>query len=226
MRRPDKPGTFRVTPKGGRHLVSGVRSDGQRVKVWARTEDEANTLGRSLFGNPGTETERIGPIPSPSAPVAPQLDDWGFPVRVTPEVAASINASFGVKPGPTTALPIPPDVVKEDQEKKDRRAKHAKSLMELAGVGYAAGTVMVSKKWVTASGRDPVKVNPRQVNDLADCTRDTLIEWFGDRDIKPWQMMVILSFGIPLSMFLQSPKSQKTLDEEKKQEASKLRSVP
>ena len=220
MRRPDKPGTFRVTPKGGRYLVSGVRSDGQRVKVYAASRDEGESLGKGLFGG---SSESIGPIPSPTPSAAPQLDEWGFPVRITPEVAASINASFGVKPGPTTGVPTTPPVVdKDEQEKKERRAKHAKSLMELAGVGWSAGTVMVSKKWVAASGREPVKVNPRQVNDLADSTRDTLIEWFGDRDIKPWHMMLILTLGIPMSMYLQSPK----VKEENKKEPEKLRSVP
>lgn len=223
MRRPDKPGTFRVTPKGGRYLVSGVRSDGQRVKVWARSPDEGDTLGKSLFGVPATEG--IGPIPKPDSTPAPQLDDWGFPVRVTPEVAASINASFGVKPSPTTALPLPPAVDKDEQEKKDRRAKHAKSLMELAGVGYAAGTVMVSKKWVKATrNNEPVKVNPKQVNDLADSTRDTLIEFFGDRDIKPWHMVLLLTLGIPMSMWLQTP--QGPMKEDEKTEPNKLRSVP
>jgi hypothetical protein len=192
------------------------------VKVFARTADEGESLGKSLFGG---SPDGIGPIPSPapsSGPAIPQLDEWGFPVRITPEVAASINASFGVKPGPTTGVPTTPPVVdKDEQEKKDRRAKHAKSLMELAGVGWSAGTVMVSKKWVTASGREPVKVNQRQVNDLADCTRDTLIEWFGDRDIKPWHMMLILTLGIPMSMYLQSPKVK-----EDKKEPEKLRSVP
>lgn len=224
MRRPDKPGTFRVTQKGGRRLVSGVRTDGQRVKVWANTPEEADKLGKELFGSPATVTAGIGPIPSP--PQAPQLDDWGFPVRVTPEVAASINASFGVKPGPTMGIPTTPPVVdKDEQEKKERRAKHAKSLMELAGVGYAAGTVMVSKKWVKATrNNEPVKVNPKQVNDLADSTRDTLIEFFGDRDIKPWHMVLLLTLGIPMSMWLQTPQGPKKEDE--KTEANKLRSVP
>ncbi len=145
---------------------------------------------------------------------------------MTPEVAASINASFGIKPGPTIGIPTTPPVVdKDEQDKKDRRAKHAKSLMELAGVGWSAGTVMVSKKWVKATrNNEPVKVNPRQVNDLADSTRDTLIEFFGDREIKPWHMMLILTLGIPMSMWLQTPQAPKK--DEKNETPNQLRSVP
>lgn len=226
MRKPDKPGSFRVVPKGGRYLVSGVRSDGQRVKVWANSTTEGDTLGRSIFGT-STVGASIGPIlsPAPPPPVSREVDEWGFPVKISPEVAASVAASFGIKPTPITPVASAP-VVDEalEREKKDKRAKHAKSLMELAGVGWAAGTVAVSKKWVTGSGREPVKVNPRQVNDLADCTRDTFVEMFGDRDIKPWHMMLLLTMGIPMSMWLQSPKRE--TDKDKSKEEPKLKSVP
>jgi hypothetical protein len=223
MRRPDKPGTWRATPKGGRFLVSGVTTEGERVKVYAATREKADALGKSIFGG-GVIPDGIGPIPSPQPSAAPQLDEWGFPIRITPDVAASINASFGVKPGPTTSIPTtPPAIDKDEQEKRERRAKHAKSVMELVGVGYAGGTVMVAKKWVRATrNNEPVKVNPKQVNDLADSTRDTLIEFFGDRDIKPWHMMLLLTMGIPLSMWLQTEQKPK-VDEK---EPAKLKSVP
>lgn len=228
MRKPDRPGSYRVVSKGGRLLLSGVRSDGQRVKMWVKDRNEGDTLGRSLFGS--SSDAGIGPIQTPIPPPVRHVDEWGFPVKISPEVAASVAQSFGIKPTPTTPGPVQPPAPddKEEKEKKERRAKHAKSLMELAGVGWAGGTVMVSNRWVKGMGKEPVKVNPRQVNDLADSTRDTLIEWFGDRDIKPWHMMLILTLGIPMSMYLQSPKSKEQLEKEAREKAGapNLKAVP
>lgn len=86
-------------------------------------------------------------------------------------------------------------------------------------MGYAAGTVALSRRMVVSAGKEPVNPNPKQVNDLADCTKETLIEWFGDREIKPWQMMFLLTIGIPAAMWLQSPKV-------KPEDKRNLKSVP
>jgi hypothetical protein len=224
-RKPDRPGTYRVLDRNGRYVVSGVRPDGQRVKMRAENRIEAVKLGETLFGGSSPVSTPIGPIPS-APQSATATDDWGVPIRVSPEVAASVAASFnlngpggsGVGTGPTPS--IDPAVTKDETEKKIRRAKQAKSLMELAGVGYAAGVCIVSTKAVSKVSSTPSKPNPKQVNDLADCTKETFIEWFGDREIKPWQMMFLLTLGIPIAMYLQSPK-------DKKQQAEpKLKSVP
>lgn len=223
----DKPGTYRVRQKGGEWVVSGVRNTGQRVRLRAHSPDEAERLAVGVFGAGGG----IGPILHPqdvpaksgvAADAGPiPVDDWGFPVRVSADVASTVAASFnlpnssvgGLVPGPVQ----PTD--KEELAKKAHRAKYAKSLMEMAGMGYAAGTVMVARRVVTNGGKEPVNPNPKQVQDLADCTKETFIEWFGDREIKPWQMMFLLTLGIPIAMWLQSPKT-------KVQPESKLKSVP
>jgi hypothetical protein len=135
-------------------------------------------------------------------------------------VATGFNlpvTSTGATATPTVA--ITDARVKEEAEKKASRTKHAKSLMGMVGMGWAAGTVAVSRRVITNAGKEPCKPDPKQVNDLADCTRDTFIEWFGDREIKPWQMMFLLTLGIPMAMWLQSPKV-------KTEDKRNLKSVP
>lgn len=145
-------------------------------------------------------------------------------MRVSASVADSLASTLNLPTGghaglagPANGVPAP--TVEEDKEKKLRRAKHAKSLMEMAGMGWAAGTVALSRRVVTNAGKEPVNPNPKQVNDLADCTKETFVEWFGDREIAPWQMMFLLTLGIPMAMWLQSPKS-------KEKPEAKLKSVP
>src|SRR5882672_6104046 len=218
-RLPDKPGTYRVRDKDGRYFLSGVRKNGQRVKIQTDTRAEAETVGRNLFGDSSAVAGSIGTIPQAPQPAA-VVDDWGIPIRVSPELAASVAQSFNLPSSTATSTPQVIADVKEEAEKKARRAKQAKSLMELAGVGYAAGVCMVSTKAVSRVSESPVKPNPKQVNDLADCTKETFTEWFGDREIKPWQMMFLLTLGIPIAMWLQSPKNKV------KQPEPKLKSVP
>jgi len=219
-RLPDKPGTYRVRDKDGRYFLSGVRKNGQRIKIQTDTRAEAETVGRNLFGDSGSVAEGIGTIPQQAPQSAAVIDDWGIPIRVSPELAASVAQSFNLPSSTATSTPQVIADVKEEAEKKARRAKQAKSLMELAGVGYAAGVCMVSTKAVSRVSEAPAKPNPKQVNDLADCTKETFTEWFGDREIKPWQMMFLLTLGIPIAMWLQSPKNKV------KQPEPKLKSVP
>jgi len=173
-------------------------------------------------------------FPQVATPVAEiittKLDDWGVLIRVTPETIASVASAVGVPvaTGPVVATTLPTTVAKvettkEADEKRIKRAKHAKSMAEMGGIAYAAGDVWLARRITSAAGKEPVKPNPTQVNDLADVTKDMITEWFGDRDIKPWQMMLLLSFGIPIAMLLQSPKAKPKADETKQD--SPLKSV-
>ena len=221
----DKPGTWRVKQRGGEYVLSGVDQSGKRVKLVKSSRMDAEALGNAIFGNgqttpvvtPPVSSSHIGPVPT--GPV--QLDDFGLPItlRVSPETVASVQQSFGLgtgQPGPTVAASPTP---KEVEEKKVKRAKQAKSLMELAGISFAAGDVWMARKVCDRAGKEPVNPNSRQVNDLAEVTKETLAEWFGDREVKPWQMMFLLAIGIPISMLIQSPKKATVPD-------AKLKSVP
>lgn len=224
-RPPDKPGTWRVKQHGGEYVLSGVDQNGKRIKLTKSSRLEAESLGTTIFAKPVAAS---GTIIFPPVDIGPshqptQLDDFGLPItlRVSPETVASVQQSFGIggpgqpSVGPTNPVPTP----KEVEEKKVKRAKQAKSLMELAGISFAAGDVWLARKVCDRAGKEPVNPNPRQVNDLAEVTKETLAEWFGDREVKPWQMMFLLAIGIPISMLIQSPKRTKEAE-------AKLKSVP
>lgn len=224
-RPPDKPGTYRVKPKGGMFVLSAVDAGGKRIKLEVSSREQGERLARDILGiNDRVDNPLggIGTIQQSSAP-APQttLDDFGLPInlKVSPETVASVQQSFGlgagVTPTPQTQTPTP----KEVEDKKVKRAKQAKSLMELAGISFAAGDVWIARKVCDRAGKEAVNPNPRQVNDLAEVTKETLADWFGDREVKPWQMMFLLAIGIPISMLIQSPK--KAIESE-----AKLKSVP
>jgi len=220
MRTPDKPGTYRVqhSRKGG-FLLSGVRANGSRVKVRDPSRVTLEKMGRDIFGSGGGS-----PIISPIAPSIvsqdPTVDDWGLPIRVKADNVAGLNASLGITP-PVVGQSLPD--LEEETEKKLKRAKNAKSIMELAGVCWASGSVWAGRRVCEKTGRVPVTPSTEQVRDLRDVTKETFAEWFGDNEVKPWQMMILLSFGIPISMFLQSPR-RKLTDEERAK--SSLKSVP
>lgn len=224
----DKPGTFRIHPKQGGFLLSGVRSDGQRVKVpGLSTRAEADEMGRRLFvGNAPTISPIVGASPTATIPPIKELDDWGVPIRVSADTIGSVGAAIGVQPSVSHSTPLPqaqnatpkPDDVKPN---KAKRAKQAASLMELAGIGWAAGSCWVGRATCEAMDKEPVKPNEQQVRDLAEVTKETFVDWFGDREIKPWQMMFLLTLGIPVSMVIQSKGKKKETDEK-----PALRSVP
>lgn len=225
MRKADSPGSYRIKAQAdGRWLLSGVSTTGKRIKIPGLSYKEAERTGLEIFGpsnDVSPDTQLKGTIaPIVSATVA-ALDDWGLPVGITSDKVQSVNASLGLS-NPTVNKPgASVTVVSGDDEagKRLKRAKQAKSIMELAGVSWAAGSVWVGRRVCQARELDPVNPNPRQVNDLAEVTKETLIEWFGDANIKPWQMLILLTLGIPLSMWIQSPKRKEARPEH-------LKSVP
>jgi hypothetical protein len=202
MRTPDKPGSFRIVPKAGALMLSGVRANGERVKVKGLSRDDAEAMAARLFPRPAFDGG-MG-----TKPVTDVLDDFGLPpLRVSPTVVASAAPPNSL-PSTGVGVTASPIAAVDNAIAKAKKAKQAQSLMELTGLGWAAGTVMLGRKLTERAGKDPVKPSPRQVNDLADSAKDTLTEWFGDRDIKPWQMTILLTLAIPASMLIQSPKKK------------------
>jgi hypothetical protein len=202
-RTPDKPGTYRIKPSlDGGWRLSGVDKSGKRVRERYSHEFEAQSAADGIFG------KKV-------------LDDWGVPIvqdmRASPETVAGLNANLGIKPPGVE----PPKV---DPAKKAEQTKFAHSLMEMVGMAWATGDVIMARKLTEGMGKDPVRPNPKQVNDLAESAKETLIGWFGDRNIKPWQMTILLSIGIPLTMMLQSPPKKKVDGEATKE--PNLKSVP
>jgi len=221
MRRKDKPGSFRIIDRGGTHMLSGVKVSGERVKIPGLTFADAEAIAARLFPTIGMipNLPLVAPEPFRMATASPFDDDafWSSSAaKPSAETTANLNASMGIKPGPT--IPLPSTVLTaEEQEKKAARAKNAKSLMELIGVAGAAGDIMLGKKACEFFDKDPtINPSPRQVNDLADSIKETLTGWFGDREIKPWQMMMLLAIGIPAAMVIQAKPAKpkdKTLPE-------------
>jgi hypothetical protein len=185
MRSPDVPGEYRIRESNGTWRVSGIKRDGSRVKAQRfASKGEADTYVALNF-----ET-----VP---------LDEWGLPASpqsmgMPLETAARVSANLGI-PQPVTST-----ASTEDEKTKKERLKRSQGLMELLGMGWAAGTVMLGKKVAENAGKEPVNPSPKQVNDLADSAKDTLQTWFGERDIKPWQMTILLTLGIPIAIMIQS----------------------
>ena len=230
-RTPDKPGTYRVRPKGTGYILSGVKSDGQRVRVPVNSQWEGESLASTLFPKPAFSANNVpsmGPT-SPASQTIPTVDEWGLPV-VTQEQSNTVATAMGYKPdpGPGQSTADTDRKVAEERAKQEHRKKYAKSLMELGGHAYAMGVVMGSTRLITSSGKVPVKPSPKQVTDLAEVTRDTLSEMFGDVELKPWLMMCLLTIGIPLSMWIQSPRAPKRVQNESQEQGNgspNLRSV-
>jgi hypothetical protein len=95
--------------------------------------------------------------------------------------------------------------------------------MDLAAIGGSAGVVMIGRKVTERINKEPVKPDPEQVKDLRTNMREALTEWFGDSEIEPWKMAILLSLGIVASMMIQSPR-KKVIEEPKK--SPDLKSVP
>ena len=216
----DKPGTYRIVPKMGALMLSGVRATGERVKVRGLSRDEAEDMAARLFPRPPLESS----MPKPMGNF--ELDEFGLPpLRVSPNVVASAAPPNSL-PSTGVGVPAQPIAAVDTAAQKAKKARQAQSLMELVGMGWAAGTVWSGRKLTERAGKEPVKPNPKQVNDLADSTKDTLTEWFGDRDIKPWQMTILLTLAIPASMLIQSPKKKELpAQQQTSPDALPLRSV-
>ena len=217
-RQPDKPGTYRIRDgKDGRKKLSGVRADGTRFRMGGLSAVEAQDLADRMFPSGGNA---FGVRVDFSKPEETKTDDWGFPIRVSEDTVVSVAQTLNIPKLPDAAaiskiIDKPPEPTREEIEKKERRAKNARSLMDLAGIAGAAGDVMLARKLCERVGKEPVKPDTKQVNDLRDSIKETLTELFGDSEISPWKMMILLAIGIPLSMLIQSPK-KKEPDPEKK----------
>lgn len=184
MRPSDKPGDYRVREQpDGQWRVSGMKLDGTRVKHQRFTNKSEAEMYVAL--NFPTETK---------------LDEWGLPIsqpsdmRMNPETIQKVNAAAGINPaltGPTEA------------EKKKAKGD-AMALSELIGTGWAAGTVWTGRKLSERIGNEPVNPSPKTVDKLADSAAKTIQSWFGEREIKPWQLTCLLTFGILIIMLVQS----------------------
>jgi hypothetical protein len=82
---------------------------------------------------------------------------------------------------------------------------------------------MLARKLCERFDKEPLKPDPKQVNDLRDSIKDTLTDWFGDREIQPWQMMILLGIGLPLTMLIQA---KKVAPKEEPKKEGALKSVP
>jgi hypothetical protein len=215
-RTPDKPGTFRVkATTDGRYRLTGVRLDGSRVNLRANTRNEAEGLSRTLFPPP-PQIPQASVAGSFVAKPPEQLngpDDWGnIPLRVSQQTVASVAAASGIvpPPPPTNAPSIVADAEAKLKGEKDKEArlKRAKSLAELLGVGYSAGVVYTARKQLAKRDYDVPRSNIKQNNMLADEFRDAITETFGDREVGSWTMVLLLTLGIPLSLWLQAEKKK------------------
>ena len=201
-------------------MLTGVLRNGKRHKVPGLTRFDAETLGAKLFGGgiPSVDTPAHTPTPTTgvtaTSPV--EVDAWGLPIRLQADKKAELNASLGFTP---QAENQPKSA--EEIEKQQKRSKYAHSMMELVGVGVASGSVYLGRKACEMRKLEPLQPSKEQVKDLRDCTKETFVEWFGDHEVKPWQMMILLAIGIPVSMVIQSPKKK-----EEKSPTGQLKSVP
>jgi hypothetical protein len=207
-RQPDAPGTYRVRQRGDGWRVSGVDKLGERLRKEFPDEVSARSFAATTFEG--------------RAPQSVTVDEWGLPVdglKMAADVAQSINASIGIAPPPSPGTP-PPKV--ETAEEARKKKEQAMMISEMLGIGWASGTVMMGRKITENAGKEPVAPNPKQVNNLADSATETIKGWFGDREIKPWQLTILLSLAIPMTMLIQSRPARKGAD----QPEPKLKSVP
>jgi hypothetical protein len=196
-RTPDKPGKYRVKQKGLEWVLSGVRMDGRRVRLHFGSETEAKENAGRLFGS------------EPTAPLNQKLDEWGIPVSVDfpnigPETVNAVASAMGI---PTADAK--PETPKVDDKKAEENRKRAKSLCEFLGIAWASGDVWLARKMTTSLGKDPLNPSKSQVNTLADAAQTALTDLFGDRQVGPWTMAILLSIALPVSMMLQSPPKKK-----------------
>jgi len=208
-----KPGSFRVSDKpapDGMYRLTGVLPDGQRVRLKFLTLTEAHTRGRVIFE--GAAPPQSSPVLQVEAPAqssaAPALDDFGLPVDFhLPEVSAETVAA-GAPPAEPPISIAPPSPL--DSE----RTKNAKSLCELFGVAYAAGVVYSANSFLEPRYENVPKPSKKSVNDLADNFKKALVDLFGDREVGPWTMVVLLTLGIPIAMWIQSDKPKTKIPSE------------
>jgi hypothetical protein len=194
-------GEFRVTGKEGNYRLSGVRADGKRVTMPVTSLTEGHTLGQSIFQG-AKHAARPAPVVTVPGATPDQLDDFGLPVGLKlPQVSTDTIANMAPAPQTTTGNIVP----KKDSE----RNTNAKSLAELIGVGAAAGVAIASTKFLEARYEVVPKPSKKHLNDLADNVRKGFADLFGDREVGPWTMVLLLTLGIPIAMWLQSSEPKK-----------------
>ena len=223
------PGSFKVQSKrDGSYVLVGVRTDGTRVRFKVGSLTEGHTLARSIFqGAPAQPTGQVPPPSSPNAavdefglPVDYKLPEFGLPVdyklpEVSPEtvrVGAPPAAPAGPGPGP-------------DPVKLERKG-NAKSLAELIGLGGALGPAMLANKFLEPRYEYVPKPSKKHMNDLANEITAAITESFGDREVGHWTMVILLSIGIPISMWIQASGPKKKVEPSPPAEREPLQSVP
>lgn len=219
-RQPDKPGTYRIRPSkhGTGVRLSGLTLNGRRIRMDDISDAAARSIAATLFPKPETP-----PMAAPQSLPSEATDDWGFPIRVSEDTISSVASTLNI-PDPNKPPEVKPPVpTAEEIAKKEQRAKNAKSLMDMAGIAGSFGIVLVSKRITEAADKEPVNPDPKQVKDLRESIRETLTDLFGESEIAPWQMMILLALGIPISMLLQSPRKKRIAGTEP---GPNLKSVP
>ena len=220
MARPaDTPGKWRVRRRNdGDWLLSGLTSAGKRIRQRHGTEIDALRAGAQLFPREGSGASQPpaaapgGTTPSPAPPTTTPFDDWDFP-RVAQGGGAAVNNILGIKP-PTTPPPgaeqpkgaPPKDEVKaaRDAKVKKENVERYKELCDLLGIGWVMGTRYLSE-WATRSvGKEPCAVSKGHALKLREAARDTFVDLFGEVELKPWQLMILYTLAMPISMMLQS----------------------
>lgn len=233
MRQPDKPGAYRIRRKvDGSWWLGGLQTNGKRVRMSLGSEGEAKRTADVLF--PRT-------APSPAPPLrqfvpAGGLDDWGLPLSVGPDVAATVNDTLGVKPAPLLppppatpvfdagSLPTPDPI--DDKAKAESRER-AKTLCELLGVGWAMADVAVAKRMTEWMGKEPINPSVSQVNSLAKAAKTAFVDLLGDMEVGKWTMLFLLSAALPASMLIQAkPRALQPKTKDRSQETSEPIAAP
>ncbi len=199
------PGEFRVTDRAGpdgKYRLRGRRLDGKTLSIKVGSLTEGHTLGQSLFKGV-QHTARPLTVTLPGAvPDDIPLDDFGLPVglklpQVSPETVASTAPPGAAASTPTTL------------KKETERNTNAKTLSELIGLGAAAGVAISATKFLEARYEVVPKPSKKHLSDLADNVKKGLTDMFGDREVGPWTMALLLILGIPIAMWLQSSEPKK-----------------
>ena len=185
----DNPGDYRVRQQSdGTFRVSGVKLTGQRVKQKFGSKDEADTYAALNFKSDV------------------KLDDWGLPLpgdmKMPADMASKVNATMGI---PT---PIVTPKTPEQSKLAESTKKRTVGLMGMVGMGWAMGDVYVARRMTENLGKDPVNPDPDTVKELGKAVTDTLIDWFGEKEVKPWMQALLLTIALPVSMMIQSPKKK------------------
>lgn len=214
------PGEFRVSDRAGpdgKFRLRGRRSDGASLSMKVASLTEGHTLGQTLFKG-AQHVARPLTVTLPGA-APPELDDFGLPIGLKlPQVSAD-TISATAPPNVTTTAAGP------TAKKQSERNTNAKTLTELIGLGAAAGTAISATKFLEARYEVVPKPSKKHLSELADNVQKGLSDMFGDREVGPWTMALLLILGIPIAMWLQSSEPKKKTEATTAEKAN-LASVP